>query len=437
MKTVHILGAGADVPFGVPLADGLLGALNDFTQGDGASLGKILRRKLGRFQFGFEKYASDQGEGFAERVLHDPKLTADLGAALSKIPDDDEGLLGAVREMLSRLDQIREANMLNAETSATFAGAAGEGEEMADESLLRLRGITLSPMPRNAMVTVFRNACSTPGLVGDERDAIQRVVSLMTNFEDLLTELFAGFYTGHASNQRKYLYVSWLLWAFMRMRSFEPHVTRAKHSSFYDRLDNLSNDDSLITFNYTRFDSCPPDRVVRFHGDCTGYIRYDRGELMTTDSIATNIASIDDIERFVEGLDIDISAGRIFMPAIIPPATLKPVLNSHFVKLWSDAAEVLNDADLLVGVGFSFNPVDRHFNDLFRKAAGQKRTAILNPDLDGTTAAICALLGQDPQALSSIEFQGHSARRSDQLLIVAVPSEEVSAALLDTIRSGW
>ena len=55
MKTVYVLGAGVDIPLGLPLADDLLEELHRFVANEGSDLDKTLRRRLGRFRFSFRE----------------------------------------------------------------------------------------------------------------------------------------------------------------------------------------------------------------------------------------------------------------------------------------------------------------------------------------------------------------------------------------------
>ena len=84
MKTVYILGAGVNCSLGLPLADGLLRELDAFSKGAGKDVSQTSKKKRGggrRARFSFEKYVSNQGDNFAERVLTDPGVGSVLEGA--------------------------------------------------------------------------------------------------------------------------------------------------------------------------------------------------------------------------------------------------------------------------------------------------------------------------------------------------------------------
>jgi len=440
MKTVYILGAGVDRALGLPLADGLLRELDAFAKGDGKAISQAIKNKLGggrRVRFNFEKYVSNQGEGFAERILTDASMVTVLEGVLDKLGGGASEGAVAVREVFEKLSAIRKANELTEGSAQAIATLAGESSEMADDTVLSMRGIGLTPTTRNAVVRIFRDAQSAPGLAETEREALSSVVAAMTNFEELLTELFAGFYTGKSTDIRNYLYVSWLLWVYMRWKSLSAQSQVAGVPNFYSHLSSLSTDDSIITFNYTALCDLPADRTVRFHGDCLSYIRQDRGELFSSDEAVTSAQDLDALEKFMNGLDMNVEEHRVFLPAVVPPSAMKPVINRAFITRWAQAEQLMADSELLVVVGYAFNRIDSHFNDLFRAAGAGKRVAVINPDMESTRTAVCRLLGVEPSTLSNVTMAGTTVHRSSHLLLVPARGEDVSEALLAGIRASW
>ena len=440
MKTVYILGAGVDCALGLPLADGLLRELDNFVKGDGAPISRALKDKLGggrRVRFSFEKYVANQGESFAERLLTDQDLADTVESALKKVGGGPSEGTAAIRVMIGRLQAIRQQNELPDQTAVAVAAFAGESEEMADHTILRMRGVALNPVPRNAMLRIFREAEAQADLSSDEQEALGTLVAAMTNFEELLTELFAGFYSRKTTDMRNYLYVAWVLWAYMRSQSFEARKKLADHDNFYTHLSELGEDESVITFNYTSIYDLPTERTIRFHGDCLSYIRHDRGELISDDQAVTTAQSLDALEDFIKNLDMDVDQQRVFIPAIVPPSAMKPVINRDFITRWSRADEEMMSAELIIAIGYAFNRIDSHFNDLFRAAGPGKRVAVINPDLAGVRTDVCRLLGIEPATLSNVRMAGVSVHRSNQLLLVPQRGEEVTDELLSAIRAGW
>ena len=440
MKTVYVLGAGVDRALGLPLANELLRELDAFSKSDGKDLSQAIKGKLGgprRVPFNFEKYVANQGEAFPERMLLDPGVAPTLINAFEKLGPDASDGSRAVAQIISRLDRIREANELDNDTAEALAILAGESAEMADSLMLRFRGIMFTPGPRDALVKVFRDLQALEGLSQEEKSIIDSFVAAMTNIEDLLTELFAGFYTGNAIDIRKFLYVSWLLWGYMWWKSQTAQESFGDTESFYRRLEDIGDDDSVITFNYTALGSGAPERTVTLHGDCYSYIRQDRGEMISNDERVTEATSLDDLRNFIDTLEFDIEKRQILLPAIVPPSAMKPVIHHSFVTRWAEADIRLRESQLIVAVGYAFNRIDNHFNDLFRSAVNGKRVAVINPDLNGSVDAVCGLLGRNRDTLTTVTMSGISVQRSDQLLFVPAKCEEVGEDMLANIKGGW
>ena len=440
MKTVYILGAGVDVPFGLPLADGLLRELGSFAKGEGQNVSKALKDKLGggrRVRFSFDKYVSNQSETFAERILTDRSLSENIEGALAKLPANGSESATAISKMVTQLRTISEANELDEPTAVAIAKFGGEAEDMADLSILRMRGVALNPAPRSAMLQVFRAAQAQEDLTAEERAALGDVVATMTNFEDLLTELFAGFYSDKISDIRNYLYVAWLLWAYMRWKSIQARSEPEDTKSFYQHVADIGSEDSVITFNYTTIGDSPADQTVWFHGDCLSYIRHDRGELIQGDDGVVEAQGLDDLATFISGLEMDVDEKKFLLPAVVPPSALKPVINREFISRWSKAEQVMKDADLLIAVGYAFNRVDSHFNDLFRYAATGKRVAVINPALEESRMAVTRILGVEPSSLTTMTKFGFEVLRSDNQLFVPLKGEDVTTEVLSSLKSGW
>ena len=225
--------------------------------------------------------------------------------------------------------------------------------------MLRMRGIALNPSPRSAVARIFRNVQEHPKLSDDEKAALGEIVAALTNFEELLTELFAGFYSRKSTDIRNYLYVSWILWSYMRWKSLSAQDTVADTPNFYSIITPFQDSESVITFNYTSFSGLPSGRTVRFHGDCLSYIRHDRGELIQDDEAVTEAQDLEGLENFIANLDMDVDKERLFLPAIVPPSAMKPVINRDFISRWTRAEQMMDAADLLVVVGYAFNRIDR------------------------------------------------------------------------------
>ena len=94
----------------------------------------------------------------------------------------------------------------------------------------------------------FLLALELDGYTDEERQRVQFIVDATSNIEELLSLYFTRYLLGAQREQKKYLYIIWMLWAFLRYRSARrPAVVE----SIYDRFPALGG--KIITFNYTEF----------------------------------------------------------------------------------------------------------------------------------------------------------------------------------------
>lgn len=440
MKTVYVLGAGVDYPLGVPLAGQLLPALAAFTKGDGKDIDAALRRKLPRFRFSFDRHVSDQAETLGERLMSDSSGLSDkLLTALDKHPDQDSEVVTVLRKVIDLLKGVGDANRLDEATVEALATLAGEDLGGADHTLLKTRGLELTPTARNALGRAFRQ---TRGelegqLTKDEQKALDEMVAVLTNFEELLADLFAGFYTGDTSRKTRYLYLAWIIWAFFRQQSLNARGKMQDAPNFYSNLGELGPHEHVITFNYTSLvDGVPKERLIPFHGDCLSYVRYDRGEVIAHAQDPDPAAELGKVREFIDALQIDLPKDQVLLPGIIPPIAMKPVIAPAFLDRWHLASDVLRSADLIVIVGYSFNLIDRHFNDLLRRAS-QARVAAVNPDAATVRGNLCNLLGVQPDALTKQAFGPFQAWRTDRLIVLQAGSGDVTKDVVASLEAGW
>jgi len=432
--TVFVLGAGVDVPFGLPTMTGLVGELARFAAGEGRPIHDALRKHARGMRFSLEKHTGDEGERFAEGLLSTRShLLAPIQSALDKHPDPNSEVIKAVTRVVAGLASINKSNQLDAETVKALAQVGGEEGLGTDaDTLLDTRGISLSAAPRQAMRRIFQGMIrDVPGLTEDEKTALGEMVAAVSNFEEMLGDFFSGFFTKSVANQKKYFYLSWLFWAFIRHRAAEGKVNRP--SSLYPVLSEITNGDSIITFNYTDF-FCDQTRPTDgyFHGDVGSYIRLDTREYLANDDVVKQAETVAAMAAFIQGLDTDFDAQRVHIPGIVPPLAVKPVICTEYLNRWYHCGEKIRDAKNIVIVGYSFNLVDEHFNDLVRKNHGA-RIVLVNPQASAVEESICRALAFDRTGLNGVTIEGLRCRKGRNMTFVSAKAEELTADIITAL----
>lgn len=438
-SVVHILGAGVDKPLGMPLADELMGAVADFAEGPGKPIAEAIRSNLPRLRFSFSRYTGEQGETFAERVLAEDSQTLDtaksiLNRYLNDHQDEDTSHVDAVHKVIVALEEIRDRNQIDDQTLKPLAEISGERyQESGGDFIVDPRGISLTPLVRQAFRTTFQGLMQEGSVSPDERDALVRMATAVMNVEELLGELFSGFYTKRASDQKQYLYVAWLFWAYLRLKMDESLNSGEK--GLYAYLGTLGDDHHFITMNYTArfFPQAIRPRVHFFHGDCLSYIRLETRDLITENQQAQQANSPESIADFIKSLEIDLENQKIFLPGIVPPLSVKPVICREHLETWYRCGSLMDGAEGIIVTGYSFNSADEHFNDLLRKRRGGRETKIIiiNPDLEDAVSKVSEILSQDVGHLNEMTLADFECRRGGNLTFVKARTEQLSRECIE------
>ena len=276
-RRLFVFGAGVDLIYNIPIMSTLLREMAAFAKNDGQPIHNALKKKLPRLQFNFEKYAGDQSEGMLKQLFSsDNKDLVDiLRTAANQLQGDDE--TASVAPVLERLCALAENNQLTGEQAMRAARFAGSGADVSgDEAVLDPDHVVLRPTVAQALRRAFVLAVQTEGFSEAQRSRVEYFIEAVSNVEELMSLYFMLFSLGSPREQKKYLYIVWMLWAFLRLRSFNPPIREA---SIYQKLPLLGGD--IVTFNYTNFfdsrtaearvflswspDRLPPARQSRAH----------------------------------------------------------------------------------------------------------------------------------------------------------------------------
>ena len=416
----------------------LLSEVAKFANGPGKPVADAIRNHLPHLRFNFAKYTGEQGEIFAEKVLIEDSQALStaksvLDRYLEEHSDEETGRIRAVRTVVDALEEIRDKNRLEDSTLNRLAEISGEAHQPSGgDFIFNPRGIALMPVVRQAFRKTFQGFAQAEELSQDERETLTEMALAMMNIEELLGELFSGFYTKQKTHQKKYLYVAWLCWAYLRVR-MEEALKNGTHP-LYQHLADLPEHDEIISLNYTSkfFPDASRASIHSFHGDCLSYIRLDTRQLINNDQQVLEAETVESLAEFVKSLDIDLDVGRVFLPGIVPPLSVKPVICREHLETWYRCGQIIDSASSIVIAGYSFNLVDEHFNDLFRKRRGATSTKIIvvNPDIDGTSANFCNILGQAPGQLTNITKAGLDCRKAGNLLFVNAATEQLTSDIL-------
>lgn len=433
-RVVFVLGAGVDRVFGLPLLNTLFRDLGEFARGPGKGINTAIRKHAKPLPLDLQTYGGDQAENLGQKLLgSNPELLQRIIAALDKHHDATNPRVDTVRTLMRKLSVIANENELNETIMAELSRLAGQAGTGATDTLLDPNHIAFRPAAREAIKTVFTEAVTEiPDLTPEERAAFAEVITLLSNFEELMAELFTGYFTQHIPSQRKYFYLAWLLWACIRHKE---EAARSKRDlSFYKTLSDLrARGDNIVTFNYTDFfDDRTRPRNGYFHGDCKAFIRFRTREFVMNDVELKNATTLERMESFIAGLTVDWKAEPplVSLPAIVPPLAMKPIICTEYLDRWYECGQTIKKAKTIVIVGYSFSVADEHFNDLIRKGNRQAKLVVVDPSLEDVVRRVCHIISQNPAQLESTRIAELECKKAGRLVFVKAKAEAVKESQL-------
>jgi hypothetical protein len=243
------------------------------------------------------------------------------------------------------------------------------------------------------------------------------------DFENLLLKHFIGFYNESETDIKKYLYISWTLWAFLVYK--EQQVNDP--IPFYSKIFKADN---VITFNYTSLAHRTFKEVSYFHGDLRKYIRIDNRNQIVID----DYENIDIVQFLGETVkqNIDFENKTFVIPSIIPPLKLKPVLSNEYIDIWYHSVETIRKASNIIVVGYSFNYSDEHFNDLIRKNK-DKNVCIIDPYPENIIKNLERIFSYRKTDYTNSTIQKKKAYQAEKLIVIEAYASEID---IDKIFEG-
>jgi hypothetical protein len=436
---IFVLGAGVDKALGLPLLNTLFRDLNGFAHGVGKEINKAIRSHCKSLRFDLQTYSGDEAENLGQKLLGSHQhLLITIQLALDKHPDSANTALVAVKKLVNKLSTIADENELDETTVTVLSKLTGEISEGVGDTLLETDKITFRPKVRQAIKSLFSQvSAGIPNLTPQEQDAFAEVIAILSNFEELMGTLFAGYFTKNTSNQKKYFYLAWLLWAYIRHHEFAGRAYR--EHSFYKTLAAVGPGGGIITFNYTDFfygDMRPSNGY--FHGDSRALIRFHSREYIADSVQVRDATTLERMKHLIDELQIDwtTNPAEITLPGFVPPLAVKPIICVEYLERWYECGAAIKAAKTIVIIGYSFNVADEHFNDLIRKGTKVARLIVINPDIDAVATRVCKLLGYDKGHLVSSKIGVLECQSSGRLTFVKSKAEDITSSHLEHLLRG-
>ena len=417
MSNLLIIGAGVEKTEGIdmPLANELVPQIRDFIFNNeiGIQVDIELRKIIKGLRFNYDDFVKKAVNKLASDFKKEVnKILVQVNEVLNgdePLTDEERNLGKIVISFLEKIQKIQLDVILDDET-ADLINTVFSDISVADENIVDLGKLTFTDTFDIVMKRVLEISIRQPN-----HPVLKHVYKNLMDFENLLLTHFIGFYNENESEIKKYLYISWTLWAYLvhKEKQVESPIP------FYS---NITKADNVITFNYTSFANNTFENVNYFHGDLRKYIRMDnRNEVLIDDFDNVDIVSF--ISDTI-GSNIDFAQKHFVIPSIVPPLKLKPVLSNEYINIWYHSVETIRNATKIIVVGYSFNYADEHFNDLIRKNK-DKKIYVIDPYAESVIKNLERIFSYRIQDYTKLKIQNQNAFQKDNLIVIKSKASEI------------
>lgn len=380
-----ITGAGVDCTKGIefPMAATLLPEIAAYIEGNGRSVDEALRSLLPNLRFTFASMVARAVDAISTRGADAQRaMVQRVQNVIDELPPEREHIRKhgeLIVRLFNKLAVIAKEGELDDETRRLIKEVFPKDADdlMDSDSILDIHKLSLS----DTFKAVLKRTLKL-GLKADRHEVAEALGADMLNIEVLLVEKFLGFYNESLPDIKNYLYISWVLWAYLVEK--QKAVIAAFPDNKIPFYGKLPANCHAITLNYTSFleRHLGRDRVIYFHGGLAEYVSMATRELMSIDEDMATVDPTEFLKTQTENIqfgDEDVSRHRHVIPALVPPLRLKPILSHRYIETWHQASEWVKNAKNIVVVGYSFNGADEHFNDILRQQMQGKTVTIVGP----------------------------------------------------------
>ncbi len=423
-NTVLVIGAGVDKAPGLdmPLAMQLVPELARFSEEEGKEIEQTIRSFLPGLRFSFNKFIKEAIESITKSEQSQMNnLVRKLEEQKDQITEEegkDKKLADLLIRLFRKIETIQDGSKLDDDTIELIKEVFGEEiiAEIEDESIIEFTKLSFSDSFKIIMKRVLKQSLKEP-----ENPIYNVLGTHFLDIENLLVETFLGFYNEKPSDIKKYLYISWMMWAYLKTK--ENNVLSNIDMSNIPFYSVIPEHFKVISFNYTTFLSkvLSPEKYLYFHGSLNNYIRMDLRDLI-------DIENAGDVKGFLESSikpNVDFDKNKYVIPGIIPPLKLKPVLSNRFIEIWHKASQWISGADKIIVVGYSFNYADEHFNDIIRTNR-EKPIYIIGPSAGNLRYRLSKIFGFQGDDFTETTFQGQKSYQCRNIHIIEAKAHEIN-----------
>ena len=390
--TVIILGAGVDATdgIGMPLTNEIIPQINEFIKTDeGKNIDDKMRSMLPNLRFHFDKFIKDTIDRIAQdfgkeitTISRNIKEELNTNATLT---DKDRKMGKLIVAILTKVNSLQEGAILDEETALLIEELFGQGI-VGDETIVDFNKLVYTDTFKTVMRQIMEQSMSQPNNV-----ILKHVYRNLLDIEDILVKYFIGFYTGNIPYIKTYIYISWMLWCFMKVKEKEIFDSYGDNiSKDLPVYSKIPADWKVITFNYSSFAYFfNRNNSLYFHGNLFKYIDIQNKTEISIGENDYKSMSIDNFlkDQIMPNLSFNDNSLKYTIPMFLPPMKIKPVLSHSYIKIWFESEKVIKDAEKIIIIGFSFNHSDEYINGILRDCKN-KNIFIIDAEIERVLTAL-------------------------------------------------
>lgn len=374
-----VLGAGVDATIGLPTSADLIPRIVDFLETDeGKTLDAILRKAIGRVHFHFDKFVSTAIDRLAKdldreivSICHNINDELANNASL----DESQRKLGMlIVRLFKKVLDFKKGAEIDAETMNLIEEVFDT--VVKDDSIIDLSHLNYTDTFKNIIVEILQKSIHE-----SNNPILRHIYKNMLDIEQLLAGYFYGFYTGQNSYIRDYLYISWILWAYL----VSEEQRKAQENVAVENKNDFLHDD-LTTIDLEDF----------FKNQLAAEISFDPDHK------------------------------SIPIPSFLPPLKLRPVISKHYIDTWYHASQMVLRASKIIILGYSFSSADNYFCDMLRENH-DAQIIIIDKNMETASRNVCRCLQLDANRYTKQIKDGHEIRKyNNRVTIIGADLADVN-----------
>lgn len=433
--TLVVLGAGVDATLGLPTSSSLVPRIVEYLETDeGKNVDVALRKAIGNVRFHFDKFVNNAIDRLAKDLDKELKsICQNITEELEHnegLSDDQRKLGNLIVRLFQKILDIKKGAEIDAETEMLIEEVLGT--TVKDDAIIDFSRINYTETFKSIIVDILQKS-----MYEAENPILRHVYKNILDIEQLLSNYFYGFYTGQISYVRDYLYISWILWAYLvneEQQRAQQENEQPDKPNLYAQLKDFGNQQEdttcqLLTFNYTSYASQSSATALYFHGSLTEYVDVEN----KNDFKLENLQDMD-IENFFKNqlateISFDSERKSIPIPSFMPPLKLQTIISKKYIDTWYQASQMLLRANRIVILGYSFSSPDNFFCDYLRENK-EAQVVIIDKNIEAVSRNVCRILQLASNRYSLQKLNGVEQRRYDnRVTIVGADLAEIDLEL--------